>query len=167
MRVPSAWFLLFISTAHWLGCHLLFEVNYLIEVQHQMSQTEQLIADELKLESGLEGTIKVLDENEIIKRGNFYNDFVFSKEIDKTVVYFTIDYPPKTVTYEKVADQNSNPTPDNGLTLLLKGLFKEFIFPVQEIPAPAAESQTACPYWASIFPTSISLDILSPPPVVA
>ncbi len=130
--MASAWFLLSLSVAQWVGGHLCFEVSYFMEVHRQMNAAEKMLAAEVKEETGIERTtVRVLQEDEVTPRGNFYGDFVFSQQTEEETVYYVVGDETDVTTYQVVSnapDQNDDATNSNHINLL-KGLFKEFMIP--------------------------------------
>jgi hypothetical protein len=127
MRTASAWFLLFISTSHWLGAHLCLEVSYYIGVQKQMDDAEKAIAEQLRQEEDIESTVDILEEEELSPRGKFYDAFAFSKEVNGEKVFFKINQSSQAVSLQKVSESRQASDRDDGRTALLKRLFQEFI----------------------------------------
>ena len=141
MRITSAWFLLSLSVAQWVGGHLCFEVSYFIEIQRQMSASEKALAAIVAQETGIESAVRVLEEAEVVPRGNFYGDFIFSKETEKEKIFYVVEDQSDLVNYKVVANTPKQEDPDSNSnqTTLLKGLFKEFMMPESELPlAPDA-----------------------------
>jgi len=169
MKIISAWFLLFISTAHWVGGCLCFEVSYLMEVRREMSETEMGIAESLEEDLGIEGPIRIMEKSEMTLRGNFYNDFVFSKEMDSSTVYYTIEYPAKTLTYEQIAYQQPHKPDQNSSdkSTLLKSLFTDFIFPSPVFPSVSGEIWTTHTFHVAENHGTVFNPIISPPPDLA
>lgn len=143
MRIASAWFLLFISVAQWVGGHLCFEVNYLIEIQRQMNDAELALANEVRKETGINSAVRILSEDEITPRGNFYGDFVFSKsdEVEKT--FYVVENQTELTTQKVISntpDQKES-NADSRQAKHLKSLFQEFMMPETEaLATPLASS---------------------------
>lgn len=131
-----AWLLLVVSTVQWIGGHICFEVAYLMEVEVGMSEPEQAISSELFEETGIEAAVNILPEGNQVRTGADYgNYFAFSKTDSTGTVYFTIDYAPRTATWEQVAghlpldDESKAPKP-----LLVQWLFTAFFYQSLEFP---------------------------------
>lgn len=171
MKIAAAWFLLLISITQWVGGFLWFEVSYLIEISHEMNEAEKAIADKLMEEAGYDGALRIINESEITPRGNFYGDFVFSEETDGAIVYFQIDYPPRTVTYEQFAVEKQPQEPEKNSSekaALLKNLFKDFVFSYPEWSAVADKTwKVPSTFHVPGFISLSFIPVLSPPPDVA
>lgn len=98
----------------------------------EMSEPEQAISDEIYEETGFEASVNILPEGQHHRLGADYaNYFVFSEDTDSGSVSYTIDYAPRTVTWEQVAGQLPSEHQDDDCTSnnnLLKRLFTEFLF---------------------------------------
>lgn len=131
MKITSAWFLLALSVAQWVGGHLCLEVNYWIEIQRQMSAQEQALADMVHQKTGITSAVRVLSESELMPRGNFYGDFVFSNKTEINTIYYTVDNQTYSTIYKALshAPDQKNPISDGPSEKLLKGLFKVFEIP--------------------------------------
>ncbi len=131
MKITSAWFLLALSAAQWVGGHLCLEVNYWIEIQRQMSVQEQALADIVQQKTGIESVVRVLSEAELMPRGNFYGDFIFSNKTEIKTIYYTVDNQTYSTVYTTLAQapDQKNPISDGPSEKLLKGLFKVFEIP--------------------------------------
>lgn len=132
MKKCYAWLLLLISTIQWIGGHICFEVAYWVEQEVEMSEPEQAISNEIYEETGIEASVNILSKGQHHRIGADYgNYFVFSEETDSGYISYTIDYAPRTVTWEQVAGQvptehqEDNNTPK---TTLLKLLFSQLLF---------------------------------------
>ena len=139
MRIASAWFLLSLSLAQWVGGHLCIEVRYLVEIQRQMNAAEMALAASVKQETGIESAVRVLDKTEVTPRGNFYGDFVFSKATEEETIYYVVEDQSDLTAIKAVSTPGEDhPTNDSNQANLLKGLFKDFMIPESALPvAPA------------------------------
>jgi len=131
MKITSAWFLLALSVAQWVGGHVCLEVNYWIEVQRQMSIEEIALAKLVQQKTGIESVVRVLLEDELMPRGNFYGDFVFSKKNELKTIYYTVEHQTDSTFYKSLAQtpDQKNPASNGPSENLLKGLFKVFEIP--------------------------------------
>ncbi len=86
--------------AQWVGGHLCLEVSYWIEVQRQMSAQEQVLAEIVQQKTGIESAVRILLEGELMPRGNFYGDFVFSKKIETKTIYYTVENQTDSIAYK-------------------------------------------------------------------
>ncbi len=131
MKKCYAWLLLLVSTTQWVGGHICFEVAYWVENEVKMSEPEEAISAAIYEETGIETSVTVLPEGQHHRMGTDYaNYFVFSEDNGTGAVSYTIDYAPRTVTWEQVAGQLpcENGEDSAPRTTLLKLLFSEFLF---------------------------------------
>jgi len=137
MKIASAWFLLVLSAAQWVGGHVCLEVSYWVEIQRQMSAQEQALAEIVHQKTGIASAVRVLSEDELMPRGNFYGDFVFSKKNDSKTIYYTVENQTDSIVYEALSQTPGQKTPtSNGPSeKLLKGLFKVFEMPETQWPS--------------------------------
>ena len=141
MRIAAAWFLLSLSLAQWVGGHLCFEVRYLVEIQRQMNASEAALAVAVEQETGIESSVRVLEEAEVTPRGNFYGDFVFSQATEEETIFYVVEDQSDLTTVKSVSTPSGqdHPSNDNNQANLLKGLFKDFMIPESALPlAPAS-----------------------------
>ncbi|NUN99121.1 MAG: hypothetical protein HUU01_00760 [Saprospiraceae bacterium] len=142
IKVASAWFLLSLSLAQWVGGHLCIEVRYFVEIQRQMSAAEKALAQVVEQETGIESAVRVLDETEITPRGNFYGDFVFTQASEKETVFYVVEDQSDLTTLKSVSEpQDDHPASNSDKANLLKGLFKEFMIPESALPSAPADRQ--------------------------
>ncbi len=136
MKLVSAWFLLSLSMAQWVGGHLCFEARYFMEIQHQMNAAEKALAELVTQKTGVESAVRVLQEDELIPRGNFYGDFVFSKETASQKIYYVVDNQSDSIKTLVVAPGSGKNDPASTArdAKLLKGLFKKFMMPQSGLP---------------------------------
>ena len=132
MKKCYACLLLLVSTTQWVGGYICFEVAYWVELEVKMSEPEQEISAAIYEETGIETSVNILPKGQRHRVGADYaNYFVFSEENDTGTVSYTIDFAPRTVTWEQVSGQlpvdhhGDDGTPS---TSLLKLLFSEFLF---------------------------------------
>lgn len=131
MRKCYAWLLLFVTTTQWVGGHLCFEVSYLMAEEQVMSEPEQALSDEIYEETGLEANVNILPEGQRHRVGLDYGNYFAFEKTDSTgsSVAFTIDYGPRSVTWEQVAGQLPVKQQDDAnLMALAKFLFGAFFF---------------------------------------
>ncbi len=167
MKIAYAWLLLVLVLSNWVGGFFFFEISYLVEVQHEMNAAEQTIAESVQRETGVKSIVKVLDDEQVIPKGNVYGDFAFSAQVNGETVYYTLL--DEATDVQQVHQQAEMPTSSNDEhSLLLKSLFAEF-----EITQPnyyllssvLTPSQTNFHY--NII-TQLSIqNILTPPPNIA
>jgi len=145
MRIASAWFLLILSASQWIGGHLCLEVSYWMTVQRQMSFEEKALAELVHQKTGIESAVRVLPENELTPRGNFYGDFVFSKETEAETIYYTIEYQVDSVVRKALgrASDQKPPICNGPSDKLLKGLFKVFVMPEYQGLVPLFQQRPA------------------------
>jgi len=162
MRIASAWLLLSLSLAQWVGGHLCFEVRYLVEVQRQMNAAEKALAAVVTQETGIKSAVRVLDETEVTPRGNFYGDFVFSKATEEETVFYVVEDQSDLTNIKTVSTPSEDhPANNSDQANLLKGLFKEFMIPESALPLPPTGRQAdsvfhyAAPYSFAFIPTFI------------
>lgn len=126
----KAWLLLIVSTTQWIGGHVCFEVAHWVEVEQVMSEREQAVSEGIYETTGIEASVNILPEGQRTRLGADYaNYFAFSKSDSTGTVYYTIDYAPRTVTWEQVATHLPDEQQDDApKTALLKMLFSEFSF---------------------------------------
>jgi hypothetical protein len=167
MRVVYAWFLLLVSVSNWIGGHLCFGVSYYVEIQHEMDAAERAIAEELKSEVGIDGFVKILDEEDLSPRGKFYDAFSFSKELNGETVFYTVADESKAVTYEKVNGGQQTPPQHDSKTVLLKSLFKEFPVQAPDLKIPETTSQLISLFHHLDCRSQVIIAIPSPPPDLA
>jgi len=167
MRIFYAWLLLSISAFQWIGGYVCFEVSYFIEVQRQMSETEQLIADGVKEETGVETSVKILHDEQFGQRGIIYsNFFAFSHDIDEETVYFTLEET-GTVDYEQVTRHQQPRGGDEEKAAHLKSLHQDFTVPVNSFPIATTGAVPATNFQIKGYLPNPDLSTLSPPPDVA
>ncbi len=139
MRKCFAWLLLFVTTTQLVGGHLCFEASYLMAEERTMTEPEQAISDEILAETGIEANVKILPVGQRHQWGLDYgNYFAFEKKDSAgNSVAFTIDYGPRSVTWEQVASQVPvNQQDDADSMALAKFLFGAFFFePVSHLYA--------------------------------
>jgi hypothetical protein len=135
MRKCYAWLLLFVTTVQWVGGHLYFEVTQWVEMEQAMSEPEQAISNEIYEETGIETSVNILQEGSQARWGAHYgNYFAFEKAIGDDTVAFTIDYSPRTATWEQVAGQLPNEQGDAPPSTFAKFLFGAVFFePVSQL----------------------------------
>lgn len=136
MRKFYAWLLLTVSACQWIGGHICFEVDHFIHVPLAMSEAEQCISDDIYEETGLEASVSLLPDDQQVRWGADYgNYFAFSKTDSVGTMYYTIDYAPKTTTWEDLSSGcPEKPHKDGaGQANLLKSLFSEFLFPTPTV----------------------------------
>ena len=126
----KAWLLLIVSTTQWIGGHVCYEVAHWVEVEQVMSEPEREVSDKIYETTGIEASVNILPEGQRTRMGADYaNYFAFSKSDSTGTIYYTIDYAPRTVTWEQVAthlpDERQDDAPKSAL---LKMLFSEFSF---------------------------------------
>lgn len=78
MKIAYAWLLLVLVLSNWVGGFVYFEISYLVEIRHEMNAAEQAIAEAVQQEIGAESVVKVLDEQQVLPKGNVYGDFAFA-----------------------------------------------------------------------------------------
>jgi hypothetical protein len=146
MRKCCAWFLLLVSTTQWVGGHICFEVAYLLEHEAVMSEPEQSISTAIYEETGIEASVSIVPEGQHHRMGADYgNYFVFTHSDSTGSVSYTIDYAPRTVTWEQVAGPLTAEHQDDDApkTSLLKLLFSEFLFQNDSYPTSTANDLAA------------------------
>ena len=165
MRIASAWFLLSLSLAQWVGGHLCFEVRYFVEVQRQMNEAEKALAAAVTHETGVESAVRVLDEADVTPRGNFYGDFVFSKATEEETIFYVVEDQSELTTLKAVSTQQQDqPTSDTDQANLLKGLFKDFMIPESALPlAPASRQADSVFQFAAPCSFAFTSRITHPP----
>jgi len=166
MRKFYAWLLLIVSTAQWIGGHICFEVKHFMQVEAEMNHSEQAISDDIFHETGVETSVKVVPEQHQVRWGADYaNYFAYSKTDSVGTVYFTIDYAPRTTTWEDVATTNSQEQDQDAAQLkLLKSLFADFLFPTIELPKGDAQELATANFQLPAFKCSFCNDPSCPPP---
>jgi|APTNR8051073442_1049403.scaffolds.fasta_scaffold01277_8 hypothetical protein len=137
MKMTSSWFLLALSMTQWVGGHVCLEISYWIEIQRQMSAQEQALAAIVQQKTGIESAVRVLSEDELMPRGNFYGDFVFLEKTEAKTIYYTVENQSYSTVYKALSQAHDQKTPiSNGPSeKLLKGLFK--VFEMQDTQWPA------------------------------
>lgn len=166
MKITSAWFLLLLSVAQWVGGHLCFEVTYWMEAQRLMSAEEKALAEMVQQKTGVESTVRVLAEGELMPRGNFYGDFVFSKTTKTGMVFYTVENETASVSYTFVSKipEKENPATGTNPIKALKGLFKDFTIPATEWPvAPATKDPVFIFYYAAPCSFAFTPQLFHPP----
>ncbi len=166
MRKFYAWLLLIVSTTQWIGGHICFEVKHFIEVKAEMSQSELAISDDIFHETGVETSVNLLPEQHQVRWGADYaNYFAFSKTDSVGTVYFTIDYAPRTTTWEDVAPTApSQQDKDTAPLKLLKSLFADFLFPTIELPKTDTQDVATANFQLQGLKCSFCNHPSSPPP---
>ena len=78
-------------------------------------------------------------------RGNFYGDFVFSKKIETKTIYYTVENQTDSIVYKAFsqAPDQKNPDSNSPSEKLIKGLFKVFMMPEAQWPAPFFQKRLA------------------------
>ena len=166
MRKCYAWLLLVVSTVQWIGGHICFEVAYFVETHKVMSESEKTISDDIYEETGIEASVAVLSEGQQMRVGTDYaNYFAFSKTDTLGTVFYTIDYAPRTATWEQVvghlpAEQQENAPPIS----LLKLLFSEFLFQPDDLPKDKANGLATVNFQLRNFIDRLASSPNSPPP---
>lgn len=166
MRIFYAWLLLVLSTVQWIGGHICFEVAYFMEVEQVMSEPEHAISSEILKETGIETSVNILPEGQHVRWGADYgNYFAYSKADSSGTVFYTIDYAPRTVTWEQVAGDAPEKQQGNATkTTVLKHLFSEFLFPSEELPNDKGSDLATANFQVAGFQSLIPQAPLSPPP---
>ena len=168
MKKIYAWLLLTISTFQWIGGHVCFEVSYFIEIEHRMDEAEKAIAEAVKAESGVDATIKILQEEQVTPRGFIYSDFfAFSKEINDETVYFTISGDSSAVTYEQVTRQQQPQQEQDEKAAQLNNLHQDFTIPEFEFPLAKAGDVQVAIFQLPELHHQLIVSILTPPPDLA
>lgn len=163
MRIAYAWLLLVLVLSNGIGGFLCFEIRQLVEIQHEMNAAEQTIAQQFQKETGSESVVKMLDEKQVIPKGNVYGDFAFATEVNGETVYYTLLDDSTDV--QAVTQTTKMPTSSNDdRALLLKSLFAEF-----EVTQPNYFSSSVLTPFQTIFylpqsPSKAHINILTPPP---
>ena len=165
MRKCYAWLLLIITTVQWVGGHLYFEVVQLVETEQAMSEPEQAISDEIYEETGIEASVNILQEGSQARWGSYYgNYFTFEKAVGDDTVAFTIDYSPRTATWEQVAGQLPDEQGDATASAFAKFLFGAVFFePVSQL-SNHKKGHPAPNFKLSNFHGQLMTSPLSPPP---
>lgn len=166
MRIASAWFLLSLSLAQWVGGHLCFEVRYLVEIQRQMNAAEAALAATVEQKTGIESAVRVLEEAEVTPRGNFYGDFVFSQATEEETIFYVVEDQSDLTTVKTVATPSGQdqPSNDNHQANLLKGLFKDFMIPESAFSlAPASRQADSVFQFAAPSSFAFTSRITHPP----
>jgi hypothetical protein len=166
MRKCYAWLLLFVTTVQWVGGHLYFEVTQLVEMEQAMSEPEQAISNEIYEETGIEANVNILPKGRQVRWGADYgNYFAYEKTIGTDTVAFTIDYSPRTATWEQVAGQLPNDQQDDApYSTFAKFLFGAVFFePVSQLNNPY-KGHPDSNFSLCIIHGRLSTSPFSPPP---
>jgi len=165
MRIASAWFLLSLSLAQWVGGHLCFEVSYFVEIQREMNAAEAALAAAVTQKTGVESAVRVLEEAEVTPRGNFYGDFVFAQATEEETIFYVVENESDLTTVKAVAAPGKDqPTSDTNQANLLKGLFKDFMIPESALPlAPASRQADSVFQFAAPCSLAFTPRITHPP----
>lgn len=166
MRRFYAWLLLVVSTVQWVGGHICFEVAHFAGLEVAMDAPEQSISNEIFEKTGLETTVNILPEGQHTRVGADYgNYFAYSKTDSTGTVFYTIDYAPRTVTWEQVASHIPESHKDDAAkTNLLKLLYAEFLFPKEALPKGDETGLCAAHFILPVLVGSFTIPTLSPPP---
>lgn len=161
-----AWLLLIVSTVQWIGGHICYEVAYLVEVEQVMSEPEQAISNEIFEETGVAAGVNILPEGQHLRTGADYgNYFAFSKSDSTGTVFYTIDFAPRTVTWEQVAGHLPQKEQDDAPnTSILKLLFSEFLFLHNELPNDETDALATVNFDLDSFIDRMAASPNSPPP---
>lgn len=147
MNVFFAWLLIIISSFHLVGGHICLEVSYFIQSGKSMSEAEQLIARDLKEQTGLNASVNILSQREILPRGLIYSDFfAFSQNVGDETIYYTVSADSSNISFEKVSKQLPQQNQDERNDYFA-GLQQDFTIPgfylfsdkISEIAAPNFE----------------------------
>lgn len=105
MRKFIAWGLLLATLLYLVGNGLSLEVMLPETYVRQMNKTESVIADSIERETGIKVNVVLLSDSDLVPRGISYSSFfVFSKEINGELYFYTIDSDPvKVIGREKIA----------------------------------------------------------------
>jgi hypothetical protein len=131
MRKCFAWLLLIVTTTQLVGGHLCFEASYLLTGEQVMNEPELAISDEILAETGIEANVRILPEGQRHRWGVDYGNYFAFEKTDSSgnSVAFTIDYSPRSVTWEQVTTEMPVKQQDNAdLMALAKFLFGAFFF---------------------------------------
>lgn len=167
MRRLYAWLLLTVSACQWIGGHICFEVRHFVHVPQIMSKVEETISNDIYEETGIEASVSILPENQNVRWGTDYgNYFAFSKSDSIGTVYYTIDYAPRSTTWEDISDCPAKPlNDDTAQTNLLKSLFSEFLFPCSIVLSKKVEELAVLNFSKQhSFKNNFQASPLSPPP---
>ena len=137
MRPICSWLLLLLISLQWVGGHLCFKVMHSVVAEMRMNAAEEAVAAAMKAETGVDGHIRILKEEEleISNRLGYSNVFVFSKEIDGQTVHFTVEPAPlENITYGYVSGDAGNLPDQAHRVALLKRLFSGFFLYDEGIP---------------------------------
>lgn len=129
MRIAYAWLLLIIALLSWVGGILCLEVSYHVEIRHEMNAMEEAIAEAIHQKIGMESSVQLLDEQNVLPKGYIYgNYFPFATELDNGQrVYYKIVDSTELFVYQFNNNDINEPFSDNDKTLLLKSIFQESI----------------------------------------
>lgn len=131
-----------------------------------MSVAEAAISSDIYEETGIEAEVNVLPEDQKVRWGADYgNYFAFSKTDSVGTVYYTIDYAPRTTTWEDLSDcPAKSHDDDTAQANLLKSLFSEFLFPESLILSKKDRGLTVSNFRLHSFENNFQSSPLSPPP---
>jgi ADP-ribose pyrophosphatase YjhB (NUDIX family) len=168
MKKFYAWLLLTVSTCQWIGGHVYFEVSYFIEIEHRMDEAEQAIAKTVKEETGVDASVKILQETQITPRGYLYSDFfAFSKTVDDETVYFTLSSDSSAVTFEQITHQQQPRQDQEEKAAQLNSLHQDFMIPLFEYPAAKVSDAPSSNFQLSELHHHLFISLLTPPPDAA
>ena len=164
----AAWFLLLALCLQRTVGFVGNEVLVAVETETGMDATEQAISDKIQEREGLETKIQVQDESDLesLQKLGYLAPFIFSEEVDSAVCYFTIEYAPKTVLVNTVAEQGQKDSnlPANSSKSFNERLFSAFYFwenafALENQPIFNTTTFSVPHYWDNSH-----ISILSPPP---
>lgn len=166
MRSFYACLLLVVSTSQWIGGYVCLEVRHFMEIKQEMTEAEGAISNDIFEETGVETAVNILPEGQHVRRGADYgNYFAYSKADSTGTVYFTIDYAPRSVTWEQVAgDAPAKPNDDASKAALLKLLFAKFLFPSADFPKGKTGEMATENFQLDELQARLTPAPLSPPP---
>lgn len=163
MKIAYAWLLLVLVLSNWVGGFVYFEISYLVEIRHEMNAAEQAIAEAVQQEIGAESVVKVLDEQQVLPKGNVYGDFAFATEMNGETVYYTLLN--DRTDLKKVTQHTDHSTSSNDdHALLLKSLLTEFEVAQPNYPLSSVLTPHQTNFLYADFSGNPFTTILTPPP---
>lgn len=139
-----------------------------VEIEVDMDQREQQIADRIRTENQFDVQVKIQDEQqlEFLQSQGYTAPFIFSDELDGEVWYYTIDHTStELIKYEHSLSEQQEPLPGPGdQRVTPDDLFSKFFFWDQDLflhplPIMAIPGQTI-PH----FPGDSFMAVSYPPP---
>jgi hypothetical protein len=165
-----AWSLLSLLFTQQVAGRVYMSVEYAVEIESAMNDTEASIADMIHEDTGIETTVRIHDEaqvNHLFTLG-YGAPFISTEVVDGDTAYFSVQHDPvQTTNYTQVLKMPEHPDNKSGQQVSLEKWFPDFCF--DHIDLSVKHNIVPCiirfPFEATFTVSHLSMP--SPPPECA